>query len=363
MSCVEETAKNLVAPYLLNCWYQAAWSDELDNAPVARTLLNTPILIFRKGGNACAILDRCPHRFAPLSAGKFKDGAIECGYHGLAFDGTGRCVRNPHGPITSAMRTRSFPTAERHKGIWVWFGDEAKADDGLIPDLSYIDQMPDDRRVLMHMPTLANYQLLTDNIMDLSHADYLHSKSLGGVITGSKARQYEVGNALVAEWINLSCDAPGVWQPKVPSPSKADYYLDVKWEAPAVMTLSNTVVPAGQQPADEDCARALHNMTPETATSTHYFVCSVRPVELPQASYVAILEQAFMGEDKPMLEAQQRRMGDAEFWSLRPILLKVDAAAVKVRRRLDAMIAAEHAAAARGVAPAETAPVEADSAS
>lgn len=363
MSRVENSAKNEALPYLLNCWYQAAWSYELDNAPVARTLLNTSILVFRQGGGVSAILDRCPHRFAPLSAGKFKDGIIECGYHGLAFDGTGRCVRNPHGPITSAMRTRSFPSAERHKAIWVWFGDEERADDSLIPDLSFIDRMPDDRRVLMHMPTLANYQLLTDNIMDLSHADYLHPTSLGGVITGSKSRQYEVGNALVAEWINLGCDAPGVWQPKVPSPSKADYYLDVKWEAPAVMTLSNTVVPAGQQPTDGDCARALHNMTPETATSTHYFVSSIRPDEIPESTYKTILEQAFVGEDKPMLEAQQRRMADAEFWSLRPVLLRVDTAAVKVRRRLDTMIATEHAAGTGGSAPAVVTHVEADSAS
>jgi vanillate O-demethylase monooxygenase subunit len=42
-----------------------------------------------------------------------------------------------------------------------------------------------------------------------------------------------------------------------------------------------------------------------------------------------------------MLEAQQRRVGQDDFWALKPILLKIDAAAVKVRRRLDELIDAE----------------------
>jgi phenylpropionate dioxygenase-like ring-hydroxylating dioxygenase large terminal subunit len=330
--------------YLRKCWYQAAWSHELDAGMLVRTICESPILLFRSEGRASALLDRCPHRFAPLSAGKLERGVVECGYHGLAFDGSGRCVRNPHGAVTSSMRAITFPVAERHRAVWLWFGEPGDADDSLIPDLSYIDRIPPDLLILMHMATLANYQLMTDNIMDLSHADYLHPTTLGGVIAGSKARQFDRGNGLVAEWINLGCDAPGVWQPKVTSPAKADYYLEVFWQAPAVMTIANTVVPAGQKPEQEDCSETLHNMTPETGESTHYFVCSSRPPQIPEAQLKKAYERAFLGEDKPMLEAQQQRIGQADFWDLKPILLKIDAAAVKVRRRLDDMIAAESAA-------------------
>lgn len=330
-------------PYLRNCWYQMAWSNELDSGALVRTVLEMPIFLFRTEGKVSALLDRCPHRFAPLSAGKLTAGVVECGYHGLAFDGSGRCVRNPHGPITSSMRAQTFPVAERHKAVWLWTGDAEKADPALIPDLSFIDQIPEDVLILMYMPTAANYQLMTDNIMDLSHADYLHPTTLGGVILGSKARQFDRGAGMVAEWVNLACDAPGVWQPKVPSPAKADYFLEVEWRAPAVMTLLNTVVPTGQNPTPDDCAGSLHNMTPETRTSTHYFACSRRPDQVPADVMRKLLEKAFLGEDKPMLEAQQRRLGDHEFWSMNPILLKIDAAAVKVRRRLDELIAAESA--------------------
>jgi hypothetical protein len=101
------------------------------------------------------------------------------------------------------------------------------------------------------------------------------------------------------------------------------------------------VVPSGQKPAPEDCAGSLHNMTPETQTSTHYFALSRRPDQVPAEVMKKLLEQAFLGEDKPMLEAQQRRVGQDDFWALKPILLKIDAAAVKVRRRLDELIDAE----------------------
>jgi len=45
-----------------------------------------------------------------------------------------------------------------------------------------------------------------------------------------------------------------------------------------------------------------------------------------------------------MLEAQQRRIGTAEFWSLKPVLLAGDAGAVRVRRKLQALVAKEQGA-------------------
>ncbi len=340
--------------YLRNCWYQAAWAYELDAGPVARTLLDTPLVLFRGEAGVAALLDRCPHRFAPLSAGKFCGGRIECGYHGLVFDGSGRCVANPHGPITSLMRTPSFPAVERHAALWVWMGDPELADQGLIPDLSYIDQTPESARILIYTPTAANYQLMTDNIMDLSHADYLHPESLGGMMSSARSRVFKRGKGLVVEWVSAGCQAPGIFQAKVPSPAKADFWVEVEWQAPAVMTLSAGAVHAGQIRAPEDVTTGVQSMTPETAASTHYFACSMRRTQLDDTALTemirASLIQAFQGEDRPMLAAQQARIGNAEFWSLKPILLRVDAAAVQVRRRLDKLIADEQARLGSGAA-------------
>lgn len=340
--------------YLLNCWYQAGWSSELEDKPLARTLLDIPVVLFRTAEAVGAILDRCPHRFAPLSVGRVEDGAIACGYHGLAFNGQGRCVRNPHGPIVGGMQVRSFPVVERHCAIWIWMGEAALADPALIPDLSFIDDTPETARLLFSMPTKAGYRLMTDNIMDLSHADYLHASSLGGVITDAKTRVFKRNGGIVAEWLNKGCTAPGLFQRKVPSPAKADYWIEVEWHAPAVMMLGTAVVPAGQTKCYEDDIYALHSMTPETATESHYFVCATRRDWVDDAAFSAMLrpalEAAFVGEDKPMLEAQQRRMGSSEFWSLKPVLMQIDSASVQVRRALDALIAREQAEATTGSA-------------
>ena len=57
----------------------------------------------------------------------------------------------------------------------------------------------------------------------------------------------------------------------------------------------------------------------------------------------AALRHAFENEDKPMIEAQQRRIGERDFWNLKPLLLKTDAAAVLARRKLELLIAQEAA--------------------
>ena len=58
--------------WLRNCWSQAGWSSELvSGEPLVRTILGKPILFYRReDGAAAGLLDRCPHRFAPLSAGR-----------------------------------------------------------------------------------------------------------------------------------------------------------------------------------------------------------------------------------------------------------------------------------------------------
>jgi len=115
--------------YLRNTWYIAAWDDEVPpGAMLAREILEERLVIFRDGANvARALVDRCPHRFAPLALGKLEGGFIRCAYHGLCFGATGNCVSNPHGAesIPRAAAVQAFPIVERHTALWVWMGDPA----------------------------------------------------------------------------------------------------------------------------------------------------------------------------------------------------------------------------------------------
>ena len=335
--------------WLRNCWYQAGWASEVtENAPLTRTILDEPILFWRGAdGRVAALFDRCPHRFAPLSAGRITNDGVTCGYHGLAFGRDGTCIANPHAPITSRMAVKAYPVAERHDALWVWMGDAAGADPGLIPDLGFIDETPERARVTMYLPTRANYQLIVDNSMDLSHADYLHPTSLGGIMTTAKATTREAGDKIVAEWFSPDCVPPPAFKPTIPPGANADIWTEVTWQAPALMVLGTAAKPAGVPRTRDDEAYTLHNMVPETATTTHYFACATRRFLIDDEAFGAMLrgalEQAFVQEDKPMLEAQQARMGTSDLWSLGPILLPIDAGAVRARRKLDALIASERA--------------------
>ena len=101
------------APFVYNAWYIAAWPEELDAGLTARTILNEPIVLFRDShGRAVALEDRCCHRGAPLSHGQIVDGAIQCGYHGMIFDGCGACIGR-HGGVL-APGEKAFTTMNRN---------------------------------------------------------------------------------------------------------------------------------------------------------------------------------------------------------------------------------------------------------
>ena len=123
-----------------NGWYAAIWSKDLTGAPVARTFLDEPIVLFRAGnGKAAALEDRCCHRAAPLSRGEVVGDHLRCGYHGLTFDTQGQCVAVPgQVEVLSGARVRAYPVAERWNVVWIWMGDSARADNSKIVELPWL---------------------------------------------------------------------------------------------------------------------------------------------------------------------------------------------------------------------------------
>jgi len=337
--------------YLRNCWYMAAWADEVGETGLARTLLDQPIFLFRDADGAPqALLDRCPHRFAPLSMGDVAGGVVTCRYHGLAFDGTGRCVHNPHGPVTRALATPGYPVAERHRAIWIWMGDPERADPDQIRDLGFLADAPDTAFNKGYVLGGGNYQLFVDNILDLSHTDYLHPETLGGgsiTRTRAKVEQHDDGIVKIM-WDSYDDVPPPLVRSKMPEGvERADSWTHVEWSAPGVMKLVNGAVPAGTPREGAGNSINVHIMTPESERTTHYFFASTRDYALDDAelneTIRRIRAQIFSTEDEPMIAAQQERIGAADFWDLKPALLRIDEGTVAVRRRLDALIAAEQA--------------------
>jgi phenylpropionate dioxygenase-like ring-hydroxylating dioxygenase large terminal subunit len=115
--------------YLPHQWFVACASRTLGAKPLACTIQGVPLVLFRDGaGRAGALLDRCPHRNVPLSAGRVADGLLECGYHGWRFDGDGACRLVPAllgDADRKARRAESYATAEHDGFVWVYSTPDA----------------------------------------------------------------------------------------------------------------------------------------------------------------------------------------------------------------------------------------------
>lgn len=336
-------------PFLFKSWYVAAFAEEIPSgATLGRRLLGESLVFFRtEAGQITALQNRCPHRFAPLAAGKVKGSAIECAYHGLRFGRDGVCVHNPHGngAIPAKARVRSFPAMERDGFVWVWMGDPELADPATIPDYSSVSGNPPTAVVNGYLRTEANYELMTDNIMDLSHADFLHPGSLAtwSEVTKLRPEVSEIDGGIHVSWAWGPADPPPVFAPLLPAGARCDVSLQVTWRAAANMRIRFNCRQVGAEHAFE--VGGCHLMTPEDEDSTHYFFLGTRNYLMEDAEFNRMTREfimrVFTQEDKPIIEAVQRSMQTSDLWSLNPVMLSADAGGVRVRRKLSALMGSQ----------------------
>ena len=237
--------------FLRNTWYVAAWADEVGTALLPRRLLDQPVVLYRTAnGKAMALADRCPHRFAPLSMGRLVDDVIECAYHGLRFDRSGACTFSPHGNgmIPPKARVRSFLLIERHALLWIWMGDIEAADPDLIPEFAFLE---DSSYQNVKGYTLADghFELMTDNIMDLGHIEFLHPGLLGSeAVRKAQTEVLQTGSTVYSNRRTSSEVLPPVLQAWYEAGDRTvQRWLNVRWDPAACMKLTVGVrgVPGG----------------------------------------------------------------------------------------------------------------------
>jgi phenylpropionate dioxygenase-like ring-hydroxylating dioxygenase large terminal subunit len=171
-----------------NAWYAAGLSNEFPKGKLAgQVIAEKPIVLWRaEDGRIAAFDDRCCHKRMPLSAGRFiEPDLLECAYHGLCYDKAGQCVRVPShsdGRIPPGARLRPLPVIEQDGLVWLWPGDPAKADavqPPRIPEMGDPTWDTLDVAGPMHVP--ANYMLLIENLLDITHFYPLHDGNIGDV--------------------------------------------------------------------------------------------------------------------------------------------------------------------------------------
>ncbi len=178
-SFTTQTSIRCCAPNL-NYWYVVAQSGEVGTAPLAVTVWQQAIAIYRdETGTIRAIEDRCPHRQVRLSEGAVSRGNLECAYHGWQFNGEGKCVNIPYlkaGQKYPPCQLRVFPAREQDGFIWLYPGDltvlaRAQPEPMSIPEWTHLN----------HIGSVApfncpgHFSYLIENLMDMYHG-HLHDQ-------------------------------------------------------------------------------------------------------------------------------------------------------------------------------------------
>ena len=108
-------------------WYAIMTAEEVPaEGPVGADFMGGRVVVYRRAsGEPVVMTSRCPHMGADLTLGDVVDDAIRCTYHHFCFGPDGSCTKIPsEGPIPTAARLHSYPTAESFGLIWAWHGDE-----------------------------------------------------------------------------------------------------------------------------------------------------------------------------------------------------------------------------------------------
>ncbi len=338
--------------FMRDCWYAAAWDRELADGFVARRILDEPVLLFRAAdGRVRALEDRCCHRSLPLSKGRLLENSVQCGYHGLEFAFDGTCVRVPgQSRVPPGARVRAYPIVERWRWVWIWMGEPAEADPDLVPDYHWNDDPGwTSFGDLYHVA--GDYRLMNDNLLDLSHIQFLHADTLGAVgdLDADIAVRRGQGRIHVSRWTMDTPPSP-FYAHALGTDTNVDRWQNITYAPPSHIVIDAGSALAGTGARDGDRSRGVevysnHTMTPETAASTHYFWHHARNFRRDDAAFTGELREMFtraLKQDVAAIEAQHenlRLMGDADL-----IDIDVDHASLQGRRLLDERIAAERGA-------------------
>lgn len=338
-------------PFVANAWYVAAASEEVGRELLSRTLLGRRVLLYRlEDGTVTALHDRCCHRSMPLSQGHLDGDEIVCGYHGLTFDRTGNCVAVPSQKTPPAnVAVHAYPVVEQSPFIWFWPGDPDKADPALIPDTHWLR---DDGWGSVHSATRVecNYLRMHENLMDLTHFTYLHAKTGVGTPAYVSA-PFDVardGDRVQIVRVLENSEPPALYDKPMQLGGKAvDRISDSWFESPAFQVTHARISICEPDPGQRQDyhVEVLHALTPESATSTHYFWAQARDfrqddAEIDRSTHAALTE-AF-DEDVVAVEAIENVFDTdrtPDFWEMN---VDADKASLLMRRIIRDLAIGEH---------------------
>lgn len=326
-------------------WYVVASTDEISDIPLARTVCGEHIVLFRQtDGTIVALADRCPHRGYPLSLGAVVGDEIQCGYHGLRFDGCGTCTWAPlQNNIPSRANVETYPLATTGPWIWVWIGDPSAPDPDKLTALPWLDN-PDWAEVHGMEPLAARYSLLIDNLLDLSHESFLHAGLIGTpevAVTPIETRVDEDADVVYVERHMESVECPPFYSDTTGLSTPIDRWQDIEYHPVGCYILHSRVAAAGVVPrpdgADPGAAHltVLYAITPVDEHNTMDFWALARDFAVGDSAideYLARMNREVILQDVRALDLLEQRLAAEDDPS--EVSLKIDTGALAARRMI-----------------------------
>lgn len=338
-----------------DAWYVACTPDEIEGKPLGRIICGERMVLFRGADGVAALEDFCPHRGAPLSLGSLRDGALVCGYHGLAMGADGCTAGMPGQRVAGFPPIRAFPAIEHAGYVWVWPGDAAKAETAERPSLPWAGSA-EWAFGGGYYHVACDYRLMVDNLMDLTHETYVHAGSIGQrEIDEAPVTTTAEGSEVVTSRFMANIAAPPFWRTALrgaglPEGGLVDRWQVCRFSLPSHVLIEVGVALAGcggYRAADSDKAASIvvDFITPETETTHHYFWGMARRFAIDDATLTDVIREGqgqIFGEDLQMLERQQANL--ARWPERRLLTLNIDAGGARSRLLIERAIAAERGA-------------------
>jgi vanillate O-demethylase monooxygenase subunit len=344
------------ASFVRNAWYAAAWSDDVGcDKPVACMILGEPVVLYRDAsGVPVALEDRCIHRSMPLSLGRIRGNLIECGYHGLQYESSGHCVRIPGQPsIPRTACIRSYPVVEHDGFVWIWMGDPPGADEAAVTRFPWMKRAGWQKTTLhAHIP--CHYQLVIDNLLDLSHLAFVHASTVGSLELADDAivetQRTDAGGVRTSRW-TLDIAPATTYAQFGRYDCNVDRWQITEFTPPCTLVIRNGAAKAGTGAPEGGGEQrwefiVCHAVTPETARTTSYFWAVTHAFGADDAEATAEFHRQchhVIGEDIAVFTAQQRTL---ELTPNAPLLgIRYDQGPLQGRLAIERLLAAERAAA------------------
>ena len=279
-------------------WYPIAFSRDVTDKPVATTLLDQRLVVWRTSGGLSVANDICLHRGVPLSMGWVAGDDLVCKYHGFHYSADGQCVKvpaNPEASIPKQLCLKTYPVQEAYGLVWTNLSGSSQHP---LPELPAWDD-PDYQQILpdaVDLEAAAGRQI--EGFLDVAHFAWVHTDTFGNM-NNPVVPRYEViptEHGLRTEYLSTVSNFPKALQDRAPA--------DFKWLRVFEVFLPFTARLTVHFPGEGRLC-ILNAASPISARKTRVFVpiCRNFDKDLPLGPVYEFNYQVFE-EDKEVVEAQ-----------------------------------------------------------